>query len=609
MVNSYLLVDKYTDQSSGEKMCIIFNFMNDFPHPLKEVDLRSLISNGEVNLINANNQSLEFRGSQSALEAHYLKYLSNLILDILKNNNMSFDIPVSVLQMLKVVTSMQHLSGRNKVFVQDLLRILTSYFEYMIDEKVDVTNLVSDRLINAFLTTQLVYDRSALVSNMYGRHKTIITSINTRNGDVSRWLQEASKRPCAYNVVVFMLKELCNRAYLIGQYSDSIGKLISVLEEFFNNIKYSPVGLHMYKEYLVVLGNACDTSVRTKAYEHSNEGISIPSLSASVRKNKIGRCSIDSMNNYKTYLQELEAMMTQLNTLIESYGATTTALLTSIPRNTYQNSTIVSEDVYKNQLNIDFKKVKELFAKTRKFAERKQDINISAIATTIGIVSTVISACVDSGFWANNQALTNGLIWGGAAGSVWASRLEISRTLRDNITKSTLAKANKKTKAFLKKFKDFDKSEIAVLMYKLNKISYFKSSTVKRLPFIYYNYYEFMHILNPMQFLTTKNTDVEKKVQFRDFKILCDELDEDLLLDISWCTMFYFGIHRLKNKDNLYRKLPSVLWGIFEDIFDLKVDAQNPDVKEKIKVFLIRNCGWYISDSLKSFSLKEKRVW
>ena len=73
MVNSYLLVDKYTDQSSGEKMCIIFNFMNDFPHPLKEVDLRSLISNGEVNLINANNQSLEFRGSQSALEAHYLK--------------------------------------------------------------------------------------------------------------------------------------------------------------------------------------------------------------------------------------------------------------------------------------------------------------------------------------------------------------------------------------------------------------------------------------------------------------------------------------------------------------------------------------------------------
>lgn len=66
VINSYLLIDKYTDRTSGEKVCIIFNFMNDFPNPLKEVDLRALISNGEVNLINANNQSLEFRGSQSA---------------------------------------------------------------------------------------------------------------------------------------------------------------------------------------------------------------------------------------------------------------------------------------------------------------------------------------------------------------------------------------------------------------------------------------------------------------------------------------------------------------------------------------------------------------
>lgn len=609
MLNSYLLVDKYTDQSSGEKMCIIFNFMNDFPNPLKEVDLRSLISNGEVNLINANNQSLEFRGSQSALEAHYLKYLSNLILDILKNNNMSFDIPVSVLQMLKVVTSMQHLSGRNKVFVQDLLRILTSYFEYMIDEKVDVTNLVSDRLINAFLTTQLVYDRSALVSNMYGRHKTIITSINTRNGDVSRWLQEASKRPCAYNVVVFMLKELCNRAYLTGQYSDSIVKLISVLEEFFNNIKYSPMGLHMYKEFLVVLGNACNTSVRTKAYEHSNEGISIPSLSASVRKNKIGRCSVKSMDNYKTFLNELKGVMNQLNNLVDNYGADTTALLTSIPRNIYQDGVIVSDEQYKKQITIEYERVKNLFDKTRKFVERKQDLDIATIGTLLGTTSTILGACIDSGFWVENPLLCQGIIWGSAGGSVLASKLDVSEFLRNNLTKTTLAGANKNTRKFLKKFKDLNKFDMAILMYKLNKISYFTSSKIKRLSFVYYNYYEFMPILNPMQFLTTKNTDVEKKVQFGNFQITCDELAEDLPIDIGWCTMFSLASHKLKNKDNLYRKLPSVLWGIFEDVFDEKIDVQNTVVKQKIKTFLVHNCAWYISDNLKSFSLKEKRVW
>lgn len=207
---------------------------------------------------------------------------------------------------------------------------------------------------------------------------------------------------------------------------------------------------------------------------------------------------------------------------------------------------------------------------------------------------------------ANNQSLE---FRGSAGGSVLASKLDVSEFLRNNLTKTTLAGANKNTRKFLKKFKDLNKFDMAILMYKLNKISYFTSSKIKRLPFVYYNYYEFMPILNPMQFLITKNTDVEKKVQFGNFQITCDELAEDLPIDIGWCTMFSLASHKLKNKDNLYRKLPSVLWGIFEDVFDEKIDVQNTVVKQKIKTFLVHNCAWYISDNLKSFSLKEKRVW
>lgn len=594
----YILVDIISNPSNSGDLYKLINING--PYVLSKQKLRVQLSQNRVKLINANLSDLSIR-DYGAYEEFILKYFVKQLSE--QDNLRYYPLMLDIIRVLRDLSEISHLGTKYQTLVKDLLRMISVYFNYMRPDKVD-----KNTIANLF-KVQLKYPKG--YDSIYEGHKNKLLNMSNHisiNVQLRDWLQKAKDNPFAYDEISTMLyNEWTRSVNITPQARHFIQELLSILDDFFSNVKYTGMGWYMYSEYAQALGKTCKESLVHNRFRHNTVGINLPDLSASERKQKIQRCSSIANSNFYTYLSDLNSTINDLNSLVETYGEDTKALLSAIPIRD-KKKLKVNVDNYFNELKLTKDEVKGLFDETRNFLNERPDVSIMHIILLLELGGMIIGALSNGSIWAmlpsqELQEFTKmALVAGGSLTDVVGVFIEGASIFQDKIKNTVLKGLSNKSKAFLKEFSEKSNEDLAVVMYKLSKASYFKTPVKNRGNFIYYNYNDYLPVLLPMLSLVTKNIDFSSPYNLQSVRnIKVNELVRDVSLDVSWCTMFLFEQTKMKitNLHNVYR--PTFLWHVFLDTFrdkpNSEVSSEIFAIQDLVKRYL-KDCKWYIDDNI-----------
>jgi hypothetical protein len=171
---------------------------------------------------------------------------------------MYYPLMLDIIRVLKELSDFSHLDNEIKVFVTDLLRMISVFFNYMRSESSDslsVTNLFKK---------QLKYPDN--FDSYINRHNNMLQRIGINNTQYNDWKTTVNENPCAYDKINTMLYNIWSPIVNVNVNNrKSIKCLLCILEDFFKNIKFSLMGWYMYTDFVLSLGTACKKSVQTEA--------------------------------------------------------------------------------------------------------------------------------------------------------------------------------------------------------------------------------------------------------------------------------------------------------------------------------------------------------
>ena len=608
--SSYILVDSFVQNNNGNNITLYRIVNVNGMIVLSKNKLKTLISQGRVNLLNANNNTLDkHSNSKCAYEEFFLKYLIKNINGMnsqsVQKKLMYYPLMLDIIRVLKELSDFSHLNNEIKVFITDLLRMISVFFNYMRSENSDslsVTNLFKK---------QLKYPNN--FESYINRHNNMLQRIGINNTQYNDWKTTVNENPCAYDKINTMLYNIWNPIVNVNANNrKSIKCLLCILEDFFKNIKFSLMGWYMYTDYALNLGTACKKAVQTKRYTFDTIGVELNNLTQDERKKKINACFCSLTKQHENYIRDLNNKVEELNRLVDSYGEETKALLSALPLKQLRDLK-VNEDLYKSDLHDCYEAVNKLFAETRDYI-KKDGKSITKILFLLDTAIIVLNGLSNGGivsalptpesqvFAATSLILTPSIL------SAVHFCIEGEDCFKENVKLNISKSVTGKCKEFINTFYDRDPLDVAIIMYKLNKISYTQLKKRERRDFIFYNYNEYLPVLIPMLWLTTKNIDNPQVLLDRIPNYKVDETISDVSLDIVWCTMFLYEQRMMKitNINNVYR--PTLLWNIFLDCFNRHIRGMYDNAKNNIKDYLKNDCKWYIDDNVDKSILLSRMI-
>lgn len=509
--------------------------------------------------------------------------------------NLSDSVLVSIIQYLDILNSMNSLNKCDFDFVQDLLRLLSRYFNYLRD---------TDVFFCKEKFSKMLLWRKSVQPSMYNSHSSIVnllvdnSRVSKHRNSILGWFERAENSPVSYSIFVSIMSDLWiqNNSFVE---KEIIKHCLLLLRDCLFNSYYSEVGIYLYEEYMLRLSDCFVNSLNSPFGIMLSSKLDVPEFTDKTRKEFLKGCLNETEEKVYDYIKRKDNSLRNLNYTVSKYGSEAMSVLTSCVPEDYMKDDI-SKLTYKEWLSESVNRVTYLFNLTIK--------KIKENSSAMGEISKAHKFVADASNFINiitNDPITKFISKSSGLSQQWYSH---NTFLNSIVSANSKVKATRETKKCLNDLKSLDSISLAVVLYKINKLVYLATPDAQK-PSVHFVTFGCDADLMPMLNLTTKCKDYRDFPIFEPYSIY--ELDESLYgigkgnyidsgshnpIDILWCSMLYMVYKRLDVKRTKFKdESADIAFSVFMDLYFSDTLSHPESSLHRIEAYLKFERGWKIT--------------